>query len=175
VLAGGELGRLGDANRFADLAAVAVVLRHGPWRRPVGRSQSRPGITRQGDAGLRRDIWFAADLARHHDPQLAAKYHRLVVERGLHHYSAVCHLATTLLTRLAACWRNDALYVIRDVDGLPVTPAEARTIIAERYKVNPAVRRRSTLPRKKSGPATQESTKPLRTGPPTLKLSLDTA
>jgi transposase len=147
VLAGGILGRLGDAKRFANLAAVRSFSGMVPGVNQSGRSQSRPGITRQGDAGLRRDIWFAADLARHHDPQLAAKYHRLVVDRGLHHYSALCHVATTLLTRLAACWRNDALYVIRDVDGRAVTPTQARTIIAERYRVDPATRRRSTQPK----------------------------
>lgn len=173
VLAGGILGRLGDAKRFANLAAVRSFSGMVPGVNQSGRSQTRPGITKQGDAGLRRDIWFAADLARHHDPQLAAKYYRLVVERGLHHNSAICHIATTLLTRIAACWRNDQPYVIRDIDGRPVSPTEARTIIAERYKVRPEDRRRSTQP--KSGPATKESTTPLRTDPPTPKLRLDTA
>lgn len=175
VLAGGILGRLGDAKRFANLAAVRSFSGMVPGVNQSGRSQTRPGITKQGDAGLRRDIWFAADLARHHDPQLAAKYYRLLVDRGLHHNSAICHIATTLLTRIAACWRNDQLYVIRDVDGRPVTPTEARTIIAERYKVHPQDRRRSLQPKTKSGPATKESTTPLRTDPPTTNLSLDTA
>jgi transposase len=39
-----------------------------------GHSQTRPGITKAGDAGLRRDIWFAVDQALHTDPQPAAKY-----------------------------------------------------------------------------------------------------
>lgn len=146
VLAGGILGRLGDANRFANLAAVRAFSGMVPGVNQSGHTQTRPGITKQGDPGLRRDIWFAADLARHHDPQLAAKYHRLIVERRLHHYSAVCHLATTLLTRIAACWRTGQPYVVRDIDGRPVDHAEARAIIAERYKIPPEVRRRSRVP-----------------------------
>ena len=103
ILAGGILGRLGDAKRFADLAGVRSFSGMIPKVNQSGHTETRPGITKQGDAGLRRDIWFAADIARQTDPQLAAKYHRLIVERRLHHYSAICHLATTLLTRIAAC------------------------------------------------------------------------
>ena len=85
-------------------------------------------------------------MARHHDPQLAAKYHRLIVERRLHHYAAVCHVATTLVTRIAACWRSGQHYVVRDVDGRPDTPVEARAIIAERYAIPPEARRRARVP-----------------------------
>jgi hypothetical protein len=49
--------------------------------------------------------------------------HRLITQRQLHHYSALYHLAT-LLTRIAACWRRNERYVIRDVDGRRITTAE---------------------------------------------------
>lgn len=157
VLAGGILGRLGDANRFANLAGVRSFSGMVPGVDQSGHSNGRPGITKQGDPGLRRDIWFAADLARHQDPQLAAKYYRLVVDRQLHHYSAVCHLATTLLTRIAACWRTGQQYVVRDIDGRAVDPAEARMIIAERYKIPPEARRRSRVPDAMSEPTRNRS------------------
>jgi len=152
VLAGGILGRLGDANRFANLAAVRSFSGMIPGVSQSGTTQTRPGITKQGDPGLRRDIWFAAELARHLDPQLAARYHRLVVERRLHHYSALCHVATTLLTRIAACWRSGQPYIVRDIDGRPVTRAEARAIIADRYTIPPEIRRRSHVPDAASEP-----------------------
>ncbi|HSS10644.1 MAG TPA: IS110 family transposase [Acidimicrobiales bacterium] len=152
VLAGGILGRLGDANRFANLAAIRSFSGMIPGVNQSGNTQTRPGITKQGDPGLRRDIWFAADLARHQDPQLAAKYHRLIVDRQVHHYSAVCHLATTLLTRIAACWRSGRPYIVRDVDGRPVDRAEARAVIAQRYTIPPEARRRSRVPDATSEP-----------------------
>ena len=142
VLAGGILGRLGDANRFANLAAVRSFSGMVPGVNQSGFSETSPTITKQGDPGLRRDLWFAADLARHQDPQLAAKYYRLIVDRRLHHFSAVCHIATTLLTRIGACWRNDQLYIVRDIDGRPVDREQARAIIAERYTIPPQARRR---------------------------------
>ena len=48
---------------------------------------------------------MAAGQARRIDPTLAAKYHRLMTATGKHHNSALCHIATTLLTRIIACWR----------------------------------------------------------------------
>jgi transposase len=146
ILAGGILGRLGDAKRFADLAGVRSFSGMVPKVNQSGHTETRPGITKTGDAGLRRDIWFAADQARHIDPQLAAKYHRLIVERRLHHNSAICHLATTLLTRIAACWRNDERYVVRDIDGRRITTTEGRAIIRARYRIPPEIRNRARIP-----------------------------
>ena len=51
------------------------------------------------------------------DPTLAARYHRLMVHQGKHHNSALCHISTTLLTRIIACWRAGTPYQIRDTDG----------------------------------------------------------
>jgi len=152
VLAAGIRGRLGDASRFTNLAAVRAFSGMIPGVNQSGSNQTQPGITKQGDPGLRRDMWFAADLARHQDPQLAAKYYRLIVDRKLHHNSAVCHIATTLLTRIAACSRSEQPYIVRDVDGRPVASDEARAIIAERYTIPPEARRRSRVPDAMSEP-----------------------
>jgi transposase len=146
VLSAGIIGRLGDVTRFANLAGIRSFTGIVPGVNQSGLVETRPGITKQGDPGLRRDLFYAADMARHHDPQLAARYYRLIVERRLHHYAAVCHVATTLVTRIAACLRSGQHYVVRDIDGTPVTPVEARAIIADRYLIPPAVRRRARVP-----------------------------
>ena len=78
---------------------------------------------------------MAAGQARRIDPTLAAKYHRLMTEAGKHHNSALCHIATTLLTRIIACWRAGQPYQLRDIDGTPVTIDQARAIIADRYAI----------------------------------------
>lgn len=85
-------------------------------------------------------MFIAAQHARWADPTLTAKYHRLMTEAGKHHTSALCHLATTLLTRIAACWRNGTPYQLRDLDGRVITAQQARAIIAERYSIPPELR-----------------------------------
>jgi hypothetical protein len=55
------------------------------------------------------------------------------INAGKHHNSALCHIATTLLTRIIACWRAAQPYQLRDVDGTAATVEQALQIIAERY------------------------------------------
>lgn len=136
------LGRLGDPNRFANLAGTRAFTGLVPGTDQSGDAEAHTGLTKAGDPGLRQALFLAADRARHVDPTLAAKYYRLVVHAGKHHTSAVCHLAATLVTRLAACWRNGERYIIRDVDGRELTEAEGRAIVADRYHIPPEVRRK---------------------------------
>ncbi|WP_244872869.1 IS110 family transposase [Mycolicibacterium sp. TY66] len=68
----------------------------------VGKVES--SITKAGDPLLREMLCTAADQARKVDPQIAAKYQRLMAG-DRHHDSAICHLATLLVTRIATCMR----------------------------------------------------------------------
>jgi len=140
TLAAAILGRFGDLDRFSDLAAVRSFTGLVPKIDQSGNSHGHGGPTKAGDPGLRMMLYLAADHARRSDPQLAAKYHRLVVEAGKHHDSALCHLAATLATRIAACWRRREPYIVRDTDGRVITEAEGRAIVAERYRISPEVR-----------------------------------
>lgn len=111
---------------------------------------------------------MAAGQARRIDPTLAAKYHRLMVEAGKHHNSALCHIATTLLTRIIACWRTGQPYQLRDIDGTPVTIEQARAIIAERYTIPNDLRaRRNTLINTRTDRRNKESHSAPSTGPST--------
>lgn len=141
TLAAGILGRFGDLDRFANLGGVRSFTGLVPNVDQSGTSFGGAGITKSGDPGLRQALYLAAEQARKVDPTLAAKYRRLFVEEGKHHESALCHLGATLATRIAACWRTKAPYVLKDVDGQVITEAEGRAICAERYKVPDEVRR----------------------------------
>jgi transposase len=146
ITAAAILGRLGDPTRFTSLAGARAFTGLVPTLDASGLSGRHGGPTKRGDAVLRQALFMAAGQARRIDPSLAAKYQRLMVEAGKHHNSALCHIATTLLTRVIACWRSGQPYVLRDVDGSPVTRDQARTIIAERYAIPADLRaRRRTL------------------------------
>ena len=154
TLAAGVLGRTGDLNRFANLAGVRSFTGIVPKIDQSGLTAGHKGITKAGDPGLRQTLYLAADLARKVDPTLAARYHRLVVSEGKHHISAVNSIASVLMTRIAACWRNGQRYELRDVDGTPITEAEGRAICGERYKIDPkvrATRRRTTTAKQMKG------------------------
>ena len=107
-----------------------------------GVSKVESSITKAGDPLLREMLCTAADQARKVDPQIAAKYQRLMAG-DRHHDSAICHLATLLITRIATCMRTGQPYALRDVDGRPITETEGRAIVKDRYQIES--RRRDNL------------------------------
>jgi hypothetical protein len=166
------LGRLGDPNRFDSLAGVRAFSGLVPSLTASGVTGKHGGPTKAGDAVLREALFIAADHARRLDPTLAARYHRLMVQAGKHHNSAVCHIAAALLTRMVACWRRGERYVVRDLDGREVTLQQARRIIAERYTIPPELRRQANSvtrpPQHRTSRRSKESPCAPSTGPSTL-------
>lgn len=135
-------GRLGDPHRFTSLAAVRAYTGLVPRVSQSGVSKVESSITKAGDPLLREMLCTAADQARKVDPQIAAKYQRLMAG-DRHHDSAICHLATLLITRIATCMRTGQPYALRDVDGRPITETEGRAIVKDRYQIES--RRRDNL------------------------------
>ena len=121
-----------------------------PNQRLSGTGGSTGGPTKAGDSCLRDALFLAADHARRQDPQLAARYWRLMVREGKHHTSALCSVGAVLLTRIAACLRDRVPYVMRDVDGEVITSEEGRLTCAHRYTMPAEVRSaRRTVSRNK--------------------------
>jgi transposase len=140
ILAAQILGRLGDPHRFTSLAAARSFTGLIPRQNSSGLTNQAGGPSQQGDACLRAALFQAADRARLVDPQLAARYQRLMGDSGRHHNSATCTIATVLLTRIVACLRSGILYQLRDVDGRLITATQGRTIVAERYQIPTDIR-----------------------------------
>lgn len=103
--------------------------------------KSQP-MSKAGPSLLRTTLVRAADTARKQDPQLAKIYYVQMVERGADHLKACCVVAAALAERAWAVLRRGMPYVICDTDGTPVTAAEAKNIITERWTVPPEVRAR---------------------------------
>lgn len=140
VLGAGIFARFGDLDRFDNLAGVRSFTGLVPRVDQSGNSHGHGGPTKAGDPGLREVLWLAADHLRKIDPQFAARYYRLVVDEGKHHESALCHLATMLATRIAACWRRHERYVLRDIEGNEISIEEGREICRNDFRISPQIR-----------------------------------
>jgi hypothetical protein len=151
ILAASILRAMGDSNRFANPRALRSFTGRVPGLDQSGDAKHHTGPTRASDPRLCEALYLAAEHARLVDPTLAAKYYRLVAERGKHHASAICHLAPQLGARLAACWRNGERYIIRDTDGRPISETEGRDLVAEHWKVTEEQRRSNRRGRKSQG------------------------
>jgi hypothetical protein len=68
------------------------------------------------------------DKARKTDRHTSAKYVRLM-HSDRHDDSAICHLATIRLTRIACHWRTAQRYQLRDTDGRLITEDVGHQIV----------------------------------------------
>jgi len=131
-------GRFPDGRHFRGWHGLV------PNSRQSGDVESKGlSVSRAGPDLVKKFAFLGGDVARKYDPQIAAIYHDQVVNKGKHHNQAVCACATHLLDRVYVVLKEARPYELRDVGGTPVTPKQARTIIAERYAVPEEVRKRN--------------------------------
>jgi transposase len=136
------LGLIHTANRFRGERHLRGFCGLFPKHRSSGGVE-RPGqrVTKSGPNRIKRALYLAADAARRVDPQLAEVYWRLMVRKGHHHRQALCAVATRLINRILSVLKSGRPYILRDLDGQPITLAQARQIIAARFVVPEEVRR----------------------------------
>jgi len=141
---------MGDPTRFKKGKAFRSFTGLVPKASETGETDRKgQAMSKAGSSLLRTTMVRAADTARKQDPQLARIYFVQMTERGKDHLGALCVVAANLAERAWAVMDRGTPYVIRDTDGHPVNPEEAKAIIAERFTVAPEVRARRRS--KKSG------------------------
>jgi len=150
---------IGNPQRFDSLRAHRGWSGMVPYSKQSAASQVEGlKLTQAGPRLIRKFAYLDAEVARLHDPQLAALYYDQMVNKGKHHRQAICACATHLLDRILLILREDRPYQLRDVDGTPVSKAQAQTIIAQRYTVPAEVRQRNNK-RKRRQRAEQQAEK----------------
>jgi transposase len=145
------LGVLHETRRFGGLRRMRGFCGLFPRTNSSGGAE-QPGqqITQAGNNRIKRGLYLAADAARRIDPELAAVYWRLMVQKGHHHKQALCAVATRLVNRIGRVLRTGHAYELRDTNGTPITPAEGKIICAERFAVPREIRNA----RRRRAPAT---------------------
>jgi len=146
---------MGDPARFANGKRFRSFTGLTPKASETGETDRKgQPMSKAGPALLRTTLVRAADTARKQDPQLARIYYLQMTERGKDHLGALCVAAASLAERAWTVMRRGTPYAIRDTDGQPVTPDQAKTIIAEHWTMPPEVRARRRS--KKTGKAPQK-------------------
>lgn len=135
------LGVLHEAGRSAGLHQLRGFCGLFPRTNSSGGAD-QPGqaITQSGNNRIKRALYLAADAARRIDPELAAVYWRLMVRKGHHHKQALCAVATRLVNRIGKVLRTGEPYELRDMDGNPISVAQGKSIVAERFTIPTEVR-----------------------------------
>ena len=132
-----------DGSGFSNAtqAASYVGITPSNWSSGTMAQPSR-AITKEGPAVLRLAFYLAGNAARRTDPQLAALYYRLMVERAHCHTQATVAVARKLVERTWTVLHRNRPYQLRDLDNQPITTRAAKKLIADRFTVPEAVRAR---------------------------------
>jgi transposase len=147
---------MGDARRFPSGKQFRSFTGLAPRTSETGENDRKgQPMSKAGSSLLRVTLIRAAENARRQDPQLARIYCVQMTERGKDHLGALCVVAANLAERAWATLERGMPYVICDTEGAPVTPEEAKAIIAKRFTVTEETRRRSRS-KKKAGKAPQK-------------------
>lgn len=135
------IGVLGYAKRFRNEDHIRGFCGMFPTRNSSG-GIDKPGqrLTKSGSDRVKRALYIAADVARKIDPDLAAVYWRLMVNKGHHHKQAICAVATRLINRIYRVLKTGEPYVLRDQEGNAITVQEGKRIVAAQFTVPLEVR-----------------------------------
>lgn len=112
-------------------------------------------ITQAGPNLIKATLYLNAEVARQWDVQMAAIYHKQMVEYGKHHTQAVCACASHLASRIYAILKQQRPYQLRDLAGNPISKKESRKL-CEKLRVPDEVRKRNN---KRFRPAQTEARK----------------
>jgi transposase len=157
---------MGKPARFASGHHFKSFLGLAPRASETGPTDRKgEPMTKAGPSLGRATMIRAADTARRLDPQLARIYYTQMTERGANHLKACCVVAGHLALRLHAAMLRASPYQLRDTDGRPVTPEEARQIITAHWTVPDDVRKRRRS-RKNNGRTPQQASEPVQRGGP---------
>lgn len=137
------VAKMGNPERFRQASHFVSFTGLAPRASETGNTDRKgQPMSKAGNSLLRTTLIRAADTARKQDPQLAAIYFTQMTDRGKSHLGAICVVAAELAALAHVVMRRGTPYVIRDVDGREVTPAEAKMVITERYMVTEETRAR---------------------------------
>jgi transposase len=113
VLAAAILGEIGDVNRFPELEKLVAYAGIDPTVHESGQfGATEVHMSKRGSPYLRRALWLAASMARQHDPELKAYYHKKKQE-GKHHNTVIGALCRKLLARIYVILQEERPYVVR--------------------------------------------------------------
>jgi Transposase IS116/IS110/IS902 family len=150
---------MGNAHRFPTAAKFRSFTGLAPRASKTGNTDRKPQpISKAGNRLLRTTLVRAADTARRQDPSSPActtcRWSTAAKTTSARSRVVAAHLAERAWTVMD----RGMPYVICDTDGTPVTPQQARQIIAQQWTVPEEVRHRRRS-RKTKGKALSKSFK----------------
>lgn len=135
-----------NIDRFPTVEQFRLWCGMVPHSKQSGDGEAKGlSLTKAGPNLVKATLYLNAEVARQWDVQIAAIYHKQMVEYGKHHNQAVCACASHLASRIYALLKQQRPYELRDLQGKPITAATSRELCLA-YRVPDEVRQRTAIP-----------------------------
>lgn len=132
-----------DIQRFGTVEKFRLWCGVVPHSKQSGEGEAKGlAMTKAGPNLIKATLYVNADVARQWDVQLAALYHRQMVDFGKHHTQAVGACASHLASRIYAMLKEKRPYELRDLNGNPISAQSSREMCLQ-LRVPEEVRRRN--------------------------------
>ena len=132
-----------DIDRFPAVQKFRLWCGIVPASKQSGNAEAKGlRITQAGPNLIKATLFLNAEVARQWDVQIAAIYHRQMVQYGKHHTQAVCACASHLASRIYAVLKRQCPYQLRDLQNNPISKKESRQL-CEQLRVPDEVRKRN--------------------------------
>jgi transposase len=132
-----------DVDRFPSVEKFRLWCGIVPRSKQSGDGEAKGmSLTKAGPNLVKATLYLNAEVARQWDVQIAAIYHKQMVDYGKHHIQAVCACASHLASRIYAVLKEDRPYELRDLDNQPITAAASRELCLQ-YRVPDEIRQRN--------------------------------
>ncbi|MDX1418284.1 MAG: IS110 family transposase, partial [Candidatus Promineifilaceae bacterium] len=118
-----------DIDRFPTVEMFGLWCGMVPRSKQSGDREAKGlSLTKAGPNLVKATLYLNAEVARQWDGQMAAIYHRQMVDYGKHHLQAVCACASHLANRIFALLRHQRPYQLRDTHNRPITKQQSREL-----------------------------------------------
>jgi len=151
-----------DIDRFPAVEKFRLWCGIVPASKQSGYAEAKGlRITQAGPNLIKATLYLNAEVARQWDMQIAAIYHRQMVEYGKHHNQAVCACASHLASRIYAILKQQRPYQLRDLENNPLSKMESRTLCKE-LRVPDEVRKRNNKRFRRAQAEARKDSRPMK-------------
>ena len=138
------MGFVQDIHRFRSVSRFRNWCGMVPRSRQSGQTEAKGlRLTKAGPNLIKATLYQNAHVARLWDVQMAAVYHRQMVQHGKHHHQAICACASHLASRIYAVLKEQRPYQLRDLGGHPIDRFQSKKLCTEKYQVPEEIRKRN--------------------------------
>ena len=134
---------IGEPKRFSSAREFKGYTGYVPEKDESGNRNTKGlKMTKAGPNILKGALYLSFDKGRQYDPWMGKHYYDQMVYKGNVHTKAICSGVNKMAGAILTILKEDRPYVVKDLEGNPITKREGKRIVEEQFTVPEEIRAR---------------------------------